>query len=216
MRKNRMDKHKTTIATYDRCAQGFADKFMDNDLYWASLDRFARDLKPGSRLLDLGCGPGNNVRYLLTHLPELRITGMDLAPAMIEIARKEVPQGEFRVGDIRRLDPDEGPYDAILAAFCLPYLDKTEAQDFILNLGKLLGPGGRLYLSCMEGDHSGYETASFSAGNPIYVHYFTQVEISAWLTEAGFETTEIIRQGYPEPDGSTTIDMIFLCVEGGQ
>ena len=211
-----MDKHRTTIDTYDRCAQGFAEAFMDNDLYWASLDRFARELKPHGRLLDLGCGPGNNARYLLTRLPELRIAGVDLAPAMIEIARKEVPQGEFWVGDIRHLGPAGKPWDAILAAFCLPYLNKTEARDFIQNLGGHLTSGGHLYLSCMEGDGSGYETASFSDGHPIYVRYFAQAEVAAWLEEAGLRVTEIVRQEYPEPDGSITIDMIFLCTKGGQ
>lgn len=209
-----MDKYKTTIATYDRCAQGFADKFMHNDLYWASLDRFAEGLAPAGHLLDLGCGPGNNLRHLLTRLPELQITGVDLAPAMLAIARREIPQGVFREGDIRYLDPSEGPFDAILAAMCLPYLDKAEAQAFIHTLGRLLGQGGKLYLSCMEGDYSGYETASFSGDNPIYVNYFSQAEITAWLAEADIHLTEILRQEYPEPDGSITIDMIFLC-EGG-
>lgn len=211
-----MDKRATTIATYDRCAQGFADKFMDNDLYWDSLDRFAEGVEPGGHLLDLGCGPGNNVRHLLTRLPDLRVTGIDLAPAMLEIARREVSRGEFRIGDIRHLDPAAGSYDAILAAMCLPYLDKAEAQAFINTLGQLLTPAGRLYLSCMEGETSGYETASFTAGHPIYVHYFTQAEISAWIAAADLRLTEVIRQEYPEPDGSITIDMIFLCEAGAR
>jgi hypothetical protein len=46
------------------------------------------------------------------------------------------------------------------------------------------------------------------------VHYFTQAEIAAWLEEAGIHVAEIIRQAYPEPDGTTTIDMIFLCERG--
>jgi cyclopropane fatty-acyl-phospholipid synthase-like methyltransferase len=208
-----MDEHNTTIATYDRCARNFADTFMDNDLYWASLDRFAARLEPGSRLLDLGCGPGNNARYLAGRVPDLKIVGVDLASAMLAIAREAVPQGEFRQGDIRDLDPSEGPYDAILAAMCLPYLDKNEAQAFIQNLGKLLTHHGRLYLSCMEGRGSGYETASFSEGHPIFVHYYAQEEVSAWLETACLRVDEVIRQEYPEPDGSITIDMIFLSEE---
>jgi hypothetical protein len=94
---------------------------------------------------------------------------------------------------------------------CLPYLNQTEAQAFIQNLGKLLDRQGHLYLSCMEGEGSGYETASFSEGHPIFVHYFAQADICAWIASAGLRLTEIIRQEYPEPDGSITIDMIFLC-----
>jgi cyclopropane fatty-acyl-phospholipid synthase-like methyltransferase len=206
-----MDKHRTTIATYDRCARNFADKFMHNDLYWASLERFAAGLKPGARLLDLGCGPGNNARYLAGKVPGLTIVGIDLAPAMLAIAREAVPQGEFRQGDIRKLDPAEGPYDAILAAMCLPYLDKVEAQTFIARVGRMLAPSGSIYISCMEGENSGYETASFTDGHPIFVHYFAQQEVTAWLEAAGLHVAEIIRQDYPEPDGSITIDMIFLA-----
>ena len=43
------------------------------------------------------------------------------------------------------------------------------------------------------------------------MHYFAQAELSAWLAEAKINVAEILRQEYPEPDGSITIDMIFLC-----
>jgi trans-aconitate methyltransferase len=58
-------------------------------------------------------------------VPDLKITGVDLAPAMLAIAREAVPQGEFRYGDIRKLDPSEGPCDAILAANISIRIKKT-------------------------------------------------------------------------------------------
>jgi len=64
---------------------------------------FAAQLPHAARVTDIACGPGNVSAYLLRHRPDLSLTGVDLAPKMIDIARHRVPAGQFFVGDCRRL-----------------------------------------------------------------------------------------------------------------
>src|ERR1700682_2772721 len=52
-------------------------------------------IPPGARVLDIGCGIGDT----LAALQPSRGGGVDLSPAMIDVARKNHPDLEFRVGD---------------------------------------------------------------------------------------------------------------------
>ena len=58
----------------------------------------AADIAVGTRLLDVGCGPG-----LAAHLAAkrgARVAGLDAAEASLEIARERTPEGDFRAGEI--------------------------------------------------------------------------------------------------------------------
>lgn len=82
-----------------------------NDRVW--VDAFAQELAAGSHVLDLGCGGGEPVaRFLVEH--GLHVTGVDLSPQMIELARNRLPTLEWIVGDMRRLALDRR-FDGILA-----------------------------------------------------------------------------------------------------
>ena len=47
---------------------------------------------PGSRILDLGCGTGLELGYYYEMVPTALVTGIDLAPGMLEALRKKYPE----------------------------------------------------------------------------------------------------------------------------
>ncbi len=205
-----MDKTAMAIRLYDSAAASFAAKFMDLKLYRDSVAAFSELLPAAAKVLDLACGPGNVARFLAGAHPGIAITGLDLAPAMIELARANVPQAEFQVRDIRNLDFAPGSFDAVVAAFALPYLDHEEAGRFIADIGRILKENGLLYLSCMEGPASRIEAMSFAPGSRVWVNYYSEEFLQEAFRKNGLAVLQSIRQDYPEQDGSITVDMIFL------
>ncbi len=205
-----MDKTAITVATYDKVAVNYARKFMDLSLYRETVEYFGDRIDPKGRVLDLACGPGNIAQFLLNRSPELKWTGLDLSTEMIKIARAALPQAEFLVRDIRTPGYPAFFFEAVVASFALPYLDDREALDFIATIGRIVKPDGLIYLSCMEGKESRYETASFSAGNLIYLNYFSEVFLREAFATNGLEIVKLFKQDYPEPDGSVTLDLVFI------
>lgn len=65
----------------------------------------------GTRLLDVGCGPGGAAS--LAARRGARIAGLDASPGSIEVARKRVPDGDFRVGDMETLAWPANSFDAV-------------------------------------------------------------------------------------------------------
>lgn len=205
---------KETIETYDKTAVKYQDKFMEMDLYNDTFDRFC-DLvgKQGAGILDIATGPGNVVKYLYSKRSDCKILGIDLSPNMIELAKKNNPQADFAVMDCRNIDMIDRKFDAVMCAFCLPYLSREESGKLIFDSSTLLNPGGILYISTMEGDYekSGFETTSFSGSNRVFIYYHQEEYLSDCLTDAGFEIVDLLRKDYPEPDGTFLTDMIFIA-----
>src|SRR5579864_1903586 len=65
----------------------------------------------GTRLLDVGCGPGGSAE--LAAQRGARVAGLDASPGSIEFARERVPNGDFRVGDMESLPWPDGSFDAV-------------------------------------------------------------------------------------------------------
>jgi trans-aconitate 2-methyltransferase len=65
-------------------------------------------------IIDIGCGPGNSTRVLFQRWPYARVTGVDNSPAMIEKARKDFPQHNWRVMDAGH-DELEGNFNLVFS-----------------------------------------------------------------------------------------------------
>jgi SAM-dependent methyltransferase len=65
----------------------------------------------GTRLLDVGCASGTLCRLAADR--GARVAGLDAAAALIEIARRRVPQGEFRQGDLQFLPYEGASFDVV-------------------------------------------------------------------------------------------------------
>jgi len=209
-----MDVYKETFETWNKTAVLYQDKFMDLDLYNESYDLFCNSLKKqNSSVLEIGCGPGNITKYLLTKRPDLSLLGIDVAPKMIELASVNNPTADFKTMDCRFIHTLNSKFDAIICGFCLPYLTETDCAQLIYNCNELLKTKGTLYLSFVEGNssHSGFQVGS--NGNRIYFHYYTLNTISQILMDNGFEEPRVYRVHYNRTAEIIDIHTILLTTK---
>ena len=202
-----------TIETYNNAAERYQDKFMEMDLYNDTFDKFCNLIQQeNAEIFEIATGPGNVTKYLLSKRPDFKIFGIDLAPKMIELAKKNNPEAEFRVMDCKDISKVDRKFDAIICGFCMPYLSKEECAKLIADASGLLSTNGLLYLSTMEGDYdkSGFETTSFSGHDRVYIYYHQADYLTNCLIQNGFEIIDSQRKDYPEPDGTFLTDMIFI------
>ena len=100
----------------------------------------------GLMVLDAACGEGYLTRILDGR--GANVTGIDLAPRLVEIARtKDQAQTiTYHVADLSQPQPAyQGHFDLIVSHLALD--DVRDYQDFLMTLGTVAKPGGRLILS---------------------------------------------------------------------
>ncbi|MHB1278673.1 MAG: class I SAM-dependent methyltransferase [Bacteroidia bacterium] len=191
-----MDRYKETFETWNNIASLYQDKFMEFDLYNDSYDYMCSSIhKPKAKLLEIGCGPGNITKYLLSKRPDFDIIGIDIAPNMVELARQNNPTARFAVMDSRQISSLDTHYDGIIGGFCLPYLSQTESNELIANSHELLNDNGLLYLSFVEGDpdKSGFKVGS---GGRVYFYYHKLADIKSQLNRFKFGDIKTFKVKY--------------------
>jgi len=98
------------------------------------------------RVLEVGCGGGAELAYLLDlGASASRLVGVDLLPERIDAARKAFPELDFRVGNAEHLEFADGSFDLVLAfTVFTSILDATMARHVASEVGRILRPGGGL------------------------------------------------------------------------
>ena len=90
---------------------------------------------------DLGCGPGNSTELIVERFPRARVVGLDNSPAMLESARKRLPDTAFELADISAWQPAPAP-DLIYSNATLQWVPGHES--LVPRLFSMLAPGGVL------------------------------------------------------------------------
>ncbi len=100
-----------------------------------------------ARVLDLGCGAGRMLFYLVMLGAEAH--GIDLSPRMVEYCRRTVPAARVVVGDITDVQTSvSGPFDAVIAPDNLiDVFDDAERRRVLAGIRDVLSPGGLLVFS---------------------------------------------------------------------
>jgi SAM-dependent methyltransferase len=79
------------------------------NLYDTVLD--ALGVREGTEHLDVGCGAGRAAQIAASR--GARVSGLDAAPELLEIARERVPNGDFHQGDLEELPFDDDRFDTV-------------------------------------------------------------------------------------------------------
>jgi SAM-dependent methyltransferase len=100
----------------------------------------------GVRVLDVATGPG----YVAARAEQrgASVVGVDIAEAMVSLARRRHPQLEFRRGNAEALPFVDGSFDAVVGNFVMHHLGQPEQA--VSEFARVLLPGGRLALTVWD------------------------------------------------------------------
>ncbi len=106
-----------------------------------------------ARLLDLGCGAGQDTRAL--RRAGFRVVGLDVSEPLLDYARRRSPRLSLVQADIRHLPYVPRIFDGIWAGASLIHLPKCAVQASLQGLAHLTTPSGILAATFIHGRRSG-------------------------------------------------------------
>jgi ubiquinone/menaquinone biosynthesis C-methylase UbiE len=183
----------------------FVDANMRQRSLASAADFLVPYLRPGMRLLDVGCGPGAITLGLAEVVAPGEVVGLDVAPLQVERAQalaeaRHVPNVRFEQGDAYALPFPDAAFDAVFASALLMHLRDPLAA--LREFRRVLRPGGIAAVKDRVGEGPVFVPstpllAAFldlfrrveeqSRGRPQGVLHLTQRRL---LREAGFDRTE--------------------------
>ncbi len=126
---------------------------------------FRKNIRPSSRILELGPGTGVNLERLYRVSPEFQsYLGIDLSQEMLSRAERKT-QGdarvELRLGDVRELPAVGGPFDFVVSTWMLSHLEQPEAT--VRTALEKLAPGGAAVFLFGSAPQKGLVRATYRA-----------------------------------------------------
>ena len=109
-------------------------------------------LKPGEKLLDVGCGTGGVTIPAKERIGQNGwVTGIDPSPEMIAVARKKAVRAglniDFRIGAIESLPYTNESFDVVTSSLMMHHLPHDVQVKGLAEIYRVLKPGGRLLIA---------------------------------------------------------------------
>lgn len=197
-------------AAFDHIGERYDEAFPHKDGQIAAARWLAERLAPGARVLDVGCGTGlPTARQLVASGAE--VTGIDISPVMLSLARANVPEAEFCLLDAAEVGSSLGEFDAVVAFFSLLMLPRSEIPAALATLREVLHPGGWLMLGMVEADLDDVPIAFL--GVSVHVTGYFEEQLRQVVHDAGFRIVGEQNQRYApvSADAQPEIQLFLTC-----
>jgi SAM-dependent methyltransferase len=177
-----------TIAAYERSADVFLTRW-ERRRYRRPplLLAWLAHLPPNAMLLDLGCGGGQDARYLRQR--DYRVVGLDRTAALLSFARYRSTTLRLIQADMRWLPLRAGCVDGVWAAASLIHLPKAQARTVLAELLRLTRPGGILGATLTHGTKSRVVTRGWIPGR--YFARWKKDELGRAVQSAGWRVIRL-------------------------
>lgn len=164
-------------------------------------------MRPGARVLDLGCGTGLELEFYFQHNPTAQVTGIDLAAGMLQVLREKFSDRALTIiqGSYFDVPLEARSFDAAVSVESLHHFSMDEKIPLYRKVCIALAPGGYLiltdYFAQSEAEEADRRQALLrlkreqGLSDHAFYHFDTPLtvehELQA-LREAGFNQVEVL------------------------
>ena len=140
------------------------------------------ELRPGMRLLDVGCGPGSITRGLAERLAPGKVVGLDLSRETLAAARQDAAARglanlQYEEGSVYELPFPDASFDVAYAHQVFQHLRESGAA--LREMLRVVRPGGFIAIRDVD-----WGTVSFWPVDP-WIDRFVEVHLKTWYRNGG-------------------------------
>ncbi|MFF9978410.1 class I SAM-dependent methyltransferase [Streptomyces erythrochromogenes] len=146
-----MSRRKSAAEVFDALGERYEELFGQVPGQIEALEWLTDRLPAGARVLDVGSGTGRPTAETLARAG-CDVTGIDVSPAMVALARARVPGARFEQADVRTYTPPTGGFDAVCSFFPLLVMDQPEVAAALDRMASWTAPGGYFVMATVPGD----------------------------------------------------------------
>ncbi|HET7302701.1 MAG TPA: class I SAM-dependent methyltransferase [Candidatus Saccharimonadales bacterium] len=173
---------------YNKTAKEYAESRIGTE-DTAELAKLQTLLRPGSKVLDVGCAAGRDTGILKDM--GFAVVGSDLADKLLDIAKQTHPDIEFVLADMRQLPFADKAFSAIWASAVLHHVTKTEMPTVLREFRRVLAPQGLLYIHTKAGQGVLRTKEETVKGEGREFELVTAKELHEMLQSVGFTRIEL-------------------------
>jgi len=160
----------------------------------------AAAIRPGHRVLDLGCGTGSLAMLIRARCPEAEVVGLDPDPKALAIARAKAERAgqavEWRHGFADSLPFEDASFDRVVSSLVFHHLPPDVVRATIPELRRVLKPAGSVWV--LDLGHSGtHGLHGLMARFASHQHGDEDVaaELPTLMEAAGLRDAEVVTSG---------------------
>ncbi len=186
---------------WDENIAGYDDAFGSVSRQTVDPTLDAANIGAGMRVLDVCTGPGMLADRALKRGAE--VVGLDFSEEVVELARKNVPNGKFQQGNAQELPFPDDNFDAVVCGYGVMHVPEPELA--LREMRRVVRPGGRISISVWDSTtpNNGFSMIYAAVGahgsfdvqlphGPDFFQFGTEEKMRAALSEIEFSTVDAV------------------------
>ena len=199
-------------STYDVIAEDYANDHPNDTWDDDYIELFSLLLPAGANILELGCGPGVEVKKLRNR--GYNVHGLDISERILAVARRLNPDSPFTQGDMRKLLFKNASFDGVFAKASLLHIEKGDIPKVLSETKRVLVSKGFFHVAVMKKtprQHDGFiSDDKYGYSYSRFFSFWTSPQLRKELERAGFDIVHAT-ETKTQDEQTTWIKMIARC-----